>query len=927
MTFGDILFSIFIQPLALIFEIIFTIAHRCIGHPGLAIVILSLAMNFLVLPLYKRADAMQEEARDIEAKLHDGVAHIKKTFKGDERMMILQAYYQENNYKPTDALKGSVSLLLEIPFFMAAYQFLSHLSILKGVSFGPIADLSAPDGLLSLGDFSVNLLPVLMTLINVISSAIYLKGFPLKTKIQLYAMAAFFLVFLYTSPSGLVFYWTLNNLFSLVKTIFYKLKNPAKVLSILAAVVGAVLLVFGIGIYNTNSILRRGFVIALGAALEIPLIYGYIKGMIRSTKESKEPVSNKGVFVLGTLFLAVLTGALIPSAVISASPQEFVDITHFHNPLWYVASALCLAVGTFLVWMRVFYWIASPRGKAILDKVVWIACGVALLNYMGFGTDKGLLSVQLQYEKEFYFEVGTHIINILAIAAVGAVMWFVLIRWKKVCSGILLTAVIALCGMSIINVSTINAAVSELETRAEEIAETQPHFYLNKNGKNVIVLMLDRGVGEYLPFIFDEDPELKEKFAGFTHYQNTISFGGHTNFGSPPLFGGYEYTPVEMNKRDDEPLASKHNEALKVMPVLFDNNNFDVTVCDPPYANYQWISDLSIYDEYPDIKAFVTEGAFDSVSSKEQTIENNYRNFFCFSIMKIAPVSLQHVLYNYGNYNQAGSNSVDQYSSQIIEGDAKASGLKGSFMKPYNVLDNLPNITKIGEVDTNTFMMMCNNTAHEPMLLQLPSYEPSYIVDNTKYNKDYFTDRTVGGSTLMISDMTHFIHYQANMVVLKRLGEWFDYMRESGVYDNTRIIIVSDHGYPLGQISELMTRDADDKYITLEHYYPLFMVKDFDSKEFTVSSEFMTNADVPTLATKDLIASPKNPFTGKDINSAEKTAHDQFVILSGHWSTETNNKNTYSASKWASMSGNLWDKNAWKFYNEVTVMPSAARYN
>ena len=148
MTFGDILFSIFIQPLALIFEIIFTIAHRCIGHPGLAIIILSLAMNFLVLPLYKRADAMQEEARDIEAKLHDGVAHIKKTFKGDERMMILQAYYQENNYKPTDALKGSVSLLLEIPFFMAAYQFLSHLSILKGVSFGPITDLSAPDGLL-----------------------------------------------------------------------------------------------------------------------------------------------------------------------------------------------------------------------------------------------------------------------------------------------------------------------------------------------------------------------------------------------------------------------------------------------------------------------------------------------------------------------------------------------------------------------------------------------------------------------------------------------------------------------------------------------------------------------------------------------------------------------------------------------------------
>jgi len=206
MSFLDILITLFIGPLKLVFEIIFAIAHRFTGHPGLAIVVLSLIMNILVLPLYRRADAMQEEARDIDEKLRDGVAHIKKTFSGDERMMILQTYYRQNNYKPSQALNGSVSLLLEIPFFMAAYQFLSHLDVLNGVSFGPIADMGAPDGLLVIGGIAINLLPVLMTLINVVSSAIYLKGFPLKTKIQLYAMAAFFLVFLYKLPAYLVFY-------------------------------------------------------------------------------------------------------------------------------------------------------------------------------------------------------------------------------------------------------------------------------------------------------------------------------------------------------------------------------------------------------------------------------------------------------------------------------------------------------------------------------------------------------------------------------------------------------------------------------------------------------------------------------------------------------------------------------------------------
>lgn len=40
------------------------------------------------------------------------------------------------------------------------------------------------------------------------------------------------------------------------------------------------------------------------------------------------------------------------------------------------------------------------------------------------------------------------------------------------------------------------------------------------------------------------------------------------------------------------------------------------------------------------------------------------------------------------------------------------------------------------------------------------------------------------------------------MAAMLRLGEWFDYLREEGVYDNTRIILVSDHGYRLEQIEE-----------------------------------------------------------------------------------------------------------------------------
>ena len=97
MYFGEIIYQILIGPLQLFFEMAYTLAYEIIGNPGLSIIVLSLAMNFLVLPLYKRADAMQEEERLMEQKLSAGVSHIKKTFKGDERMMMLSTYYRLND--------------------------------------------------------------------------------------------------------------------------------------------------------------------------------------------------------------------------------------------------------------------------------------------------------------------------------------------------------------------------------------------------------------------------------------------------------------------------------------------------------------------------------------------------------------------------------------------------------------------------------------------------------------------------------------------------------------------------------------------------------------------------------------------------------------------------------------------------------------
>ena len=202
-------------------------------------------------------------------------------------------------------------------------------------------------------------------------------------------------------------------------------------------------------------------------------------------------------------------------------------------------------------------------------------------------------------------------------------------------------------------------------------------------------------------------------------------------------------------------------------------------------------------------------------------------------------------------------------------------------------------------------------------VLQKPDYTLSSFVDNTAYDTE--NALTVDGRTILVEDMLQKSHYQTNMAIMLRLGEWFDYLREQGVYDNTKIILVSDHGRHLGSIEELIIGEHDTLL-----YHPLLMVKDFNGKGFTYSDEFMTNADVPALAVEGAVEDPVNPMTGNPINMDEKTAHDQIVIVSDECYVDTNNGYSFLPAKWASVHDDMWNADNWSFYEEETVLKEHA---
>ncbi len=916
------LYTFIISPLQLFFEFVFSVTNRIIGNEGLTIIFLSLAVNLLVLPLYKRADELQAEERDIQTKMAPHLKHIKSTFKGDERFFMTQEYYRINHYKPIYALKSSVSLLLQIPFFIAAYNLLSGMEDLQGMKFGFINDLGAEDAMFSIAGFPVNVLPILMTLINVVSGIIYTKGHPIKAKVQVFGLAAVFLVLLYHSPSGLVFYWLLNNVFSLVKNIFYKLKDPKRALFIVSAVAGAGIMIFTL--INPDFGTKRKIVLSLCCLLLcIPLALHLLRNKIRiPIKKQTKTRETTVIFSFGCIFMALTTGLLIPSTVIDTSSLEFIDVVLQNNPAFYVFNSMLLSFGTWVLWGGVFYFFMSDSVKSLFSKVIWIICGVSIINYMFFGTNLGNLSSTLLYDKKPEFQFKDTLINAAVIFAACVVLLLLYAKASKILRTVLIVAGLSVFAIGIYHTVRIWRAFDTYQQSAgshQNAVETAPDekvFSLSKTGKNVVVIMLDRAMGTEIPYIFNEKPELLEQYDGFTYYPNTLSYGAFTNTAATALFGGYEYTPERMNERDSLSLEDKHNEALRVMPVLFGENGFDVTVCDPPYAGYFWLPDLTIYDDHPEFKCLNLNGRysiFDSETSETYSItlsetvhKSLNRNFFCFSLMKIAPVFVQDTIYDEGIYNEPGSVDRGQFV-QTREGLSLSKGYNMDFVDAYSTLCALPDITEISDSSDNTFIMMANETTHSQCYLQEPDYVPAMTVDNTSYHDDMTARFTIDGKTMEMADEEQVMHYQINMAAHLALGKWFDYLRENGVYDNTRIIIVSDHGRALSQF-DLTCGDTD-----LENFMPLLMVKDFDATGFTVCEDLMTNGDTPALAASGLIEDPMNPFTGNPIISDYKNG-PQKVFFSPIISVEENNGNTFLPGSWFTFEGgDIHDPDNWEY--------------
>ena len=339
----------------------------------------------------------------------------------------------------------------------------------------------------------------------------------------------------------------------------------------------------------------------------------------------------------------------------------------------------------------------------------------------------------------------------------------------------------------------------------------------------------------------------------------------------------------------------KHNEALKLLPLILGEAGFETEIANPPYPNYSQGMDGSVFEEYPFVKPLDFENCLDithrdwSVALNERTSVIRKRSFAGYSVMRSSPLFMWDRIYDGGSYL-----STEQFND-----------INPPLANFYAGFEAIMDQTRFRETGDCLFIADSNIT-HAPQELQLPDYSYAIEPDNAQWRQDWLDGFD---ENIHMDDKASVGHYHVNAAAFRILGRWFDLLRAEGVYDNTRIILVSDHGFALGQFDKMLHSDGVD----VQRFNPLLMCKDFDAKGFTVSDAFMTTADVPTIALDGIVQDPVNPFTDEPVNSSAKE-EGVLVTTSGNFAVSKSDGNLFDVSDgaWYRVSGNIFDEASWE---------------
>lgn len=1006
-------FELIMSPFVYIIKQIFLFSYQLTGDYGTAIVLLSFAISSLLLPIFIFIEKAKKKDDAIKLKMKPLIDEIKRCYKGQERFYYIKTINRQHNYSSFRSLIPILSLLLQIPFFIAAYQFLENFEPLKGISFLLIKDLSQPDGLFGV----INFLPIFMTLVNLLTAFYYTRNGNTSERKQMLIVAGIFLILLFNLPSGLVLYWTMNNVFSFFRLfitnreVFYKSKksidfagfiNKYKlqfptlkkiftgillvslflqfnwafnnnfddiylriVLSItvsivIIALVGIILIyrkqyltfisqinikpqvffsllfisiyfhlaskfyftgentILGIiaGLFlipvqffgylysirlvsKTKKNIHKSVIILLYVLLiyQLVLLGTYITGkeitlsianisilinivsisdiivigivfmfitapcflICNNIKIIKPEKSNYLIYILSVLFILGLIFFWKPLLVYASSPETFdfpaINILYYNYRLFLIG----------LVTAIIFYVLIPKKYKKIILYTALISVVLSFIYSLVIPIQLGSLQVSQFSEQDKMAAPIMHYLleALLLISIFIGVRWVINKKYFKVTTIVLLAFNVLLIGQSIFSAVNTGFFYATLQEQNNKKTLGIP---FSKDKQNILYFLADGFQGWHIRKIMEEEPELKKVFDGFVWYPNTVSISNYTHTSLPSLFAGLDQSVTQMNIDSTNTTKNKITDASLQFMNKIREQGYSFSSSFIHYAGIapdRFDNFIPFWDE--DWKKWSIEVPLGN--KLEVWRKRLYENALFYSV----PLFLKPKIYN---------NTEWLAYYKLFQEGKEQDGWKYSY-EPYNFIRLLPHISVVNDEKPN-FIFIHDHSLHNPW-------------------------NTVNDFGEMKNDVTPF---ENNMWFIKHFARWIKWMKDKGVYDNTKIVIISDHGVSWGHFDGGLDikppaswTGNDPNKISLNQFWrlnALLMVKDFNNKgDIKEDWRLMSNADAPSI-----ILDVNNPTK----NDSSRTLPSYIT----HWEGNILQQKKVKIHKQYKVKDNIFDLNNWE---------------
>lgn len=571
------------------------------------------------------------------------------------------------------------------------------------------------------------------------------------------------------------------------------------------------------------------------------------------------------VFLLSASTIIALTFFAIPVATFLSSPEELQIGTDF------LLETNARKAVLFLYAALIAYALAfTPRMRTLLTMAaLWLLVVVLVYAYilpLGYPIMSGLAFEQLPTATDVLIlrsAADLVLVSLLA-AAVSLVVLKVDPRRLTLCIGLLGLSIFATAGAGLFRASSVDVG----PVGSDEVEAIQPLAY-SPNHPNALVLFLDRFMGSYVETILERDPELRDRLSGFVWYPRTVSAGQNSIAGVHPMFGGYDYTPDAMNARG-RPLKDLSVEAFSILPYNFSKKGYQVNVVNPRGLGFTVMGDCSRM-QIANVRCSHLPTSVLAQEAKAmdfplgEIAKSGYTDLLVLlASMRAAPYSIKEVIYQKGPWRQFLDHSA------------------GTTFKEWAALKALPRLSAVSE-KLPTLNILSNILPHEPYYLGEDCRPHQHRLELPLEQV-----RQRGETSLF--GLQHAI---AARCALLLVADYIDFLKRSDVYDNTKIVVVSDHGI-VGNVEDKSSRavaggTTSNDYVRTRS---VLLVKPIGATgPLRVSEDFMPNAEVPRIVCED-VGGCVNPYLAdKPIDTAGRD--DPFRVFVVPWQFRAQNTDSF----------------------------------